>query len=173
MPVLVTTRMYDPDTGLMSNGQADMLSFGVVAPNTKSQILVIDAVISGVHTAGDLGIGIANANLNADSMDDVLYYNVINSLDAISEPTLPFSGMAGYNGTDHVIDVGFRDPLVSRYVVLMIKAKNKPIECGCLIMKWFFGFDIQQIGSMGAFQGVGRLRRRAYVAQGKRDILQM
>ena len=141
MAVKVTTRTYDPVTRLIIDDQSDMLSFGAIAPGSKSRIVVLDSVITGVVSAGELGIGIADSNLPEGSLPGLLYYAILDSLDSIVEPTTLFPGIAGTEGSSNVVDVGFRSPLVSKYVVMMMKSADMPLACGCIILKWFFGFD--------------------------------
>lgn len=141
MTVAVTTRVYDPSTGIVVDGQSSMLSFGTVAPGSKSGSIVVDAVVSGVVSAGEMSLGIASSNLPEGSIPGAVYYSVLDSLSSVTEPSSLFTGVSGYDGLSNTIDVGFRTPLVSRYVALMIKAGDVPLECGCLVLKWFFGFD--------------------------------
>ena len=141
MAPLVTTRRYDPDTKTMVESPVRMLLFGTVPPTTKSKIIVLDASISGVFSAGDLGFGVTMTDLPEGDLSDILYYDVFDTLSEVKEPTKSFSGVAHCSDDKNVAVVGFREPLVSKYLALMIKAPVHPIACGCLSLKWLFGFD--------------------------------
>jgi hypothetical protein len=141
MAPLATTRRYDLDTKTMVESSAKGLSFGTVPPFTNSKILVVDIAISGVFSAGDLGFGVTMVDLPDVQLSNTLYYDVFDTLEAVREPTQSFAGTCGLNGRNNVAPVGFRTPLVSKYLALMIKAPPKAISCACLALKWFFGFD--------------------------------
>lgn len=145
MEPLVTTRTYNYSTKEITNQRSDVISFGTVPPSSSSDIIIINCVISGVLSAGDLGIGIANSNLPLDSFPGSIYYSVFDSLDEATEPNLPFYGVSGYGGLTHVVDVGFNAPLTSKYIALRIHASNAPLTCGCVVLKWFFGFDKKEV----------------------------
>jgi nucleoside recognition membrane protein YjiH len=145
MEPLVTTRTYDYDTKQILESESDMLSFGSITPSLNSDIIIIDCVISNVKSAGELGIGIVSSNLSVGSFPGNLYYSIFDSLDEAVEPTLPFNGISGIDGEEHVVDVGFKSNLTSKYVALMVKSPDDPLTCGCLVLKWFFGFDKEEI----------------------------
>ncbi len=144
MPPLVTTRRYDPVSQLMTESNTSSISLGLLPPFSKSEIIVIDAILSGFQSAGDIGLGIASADFGDSSVSDVLRNKVVSSLSEVVEPTDVVTGVSGQTGTSNVIDVGFLSSMVSRYVVLMAVAPNSPIANGCFVIKWFFGFALEE-----------------------------
>ena len=134
---LVVTKLYDPETQLTTGTAENGLFFGVVPPFTNSQVVVIDATVSGVVSASDIGIGISSSNIDVSN----LFYDVFDSLEEVTTPTSQFIGLSGQDGAENVVDVGFRNPLVSKYVALMAYGGDKTCDGSCLAVKWFFGFD--------------------------------
>lgn len=129
-------------TRIVSDGQyttASYISFGSVPPQSVSPVIVIDAKFDGFQSVGEPGIGVASSNLQ-DGLSDVLFFEVIDSPDYLGEPTRTFSGVAGDSGSNYVETVGLRSASESKYVALMVKAKDTPIDCACVVMKWFFGY---------------------------------
>ena len=141
MTPTVTIRRYDPATKVMVDPSVDMLSFGSVPPSTISQTLVIDAVISGVPSAGNMELGVTMTDIPAADVSSSLYYDVFDSLEQVKDPKTPFPGISGICGTRNVVPVGFKSDLSSRYVALKFSAPPRPLNCGCFSFKWFFGFD--------------------------------
>jgi hypothetical protein len=137
MTPLVTTRIYDPVTKLSTGTAANGLFLGIVPPFTNSAMVVIEAVITGVVSTSDIGLGIVASNISPDRM----LYDVFDSLAEITTPTTPFVGLSGSNGSANVVPIGFRSPLVSKYVVLMAVGGDRTTNGSCLSVKWFFGFD--------------------------------
>jgi len=145
MEPVVTTKIYDYETKELTNTESDVISFGAIPPSSNSEIIIINCVISNVISAGELGIGIANVNLPPNEFNDSVYYSVFDSLDEVTDPILSFQGVSGYNGLNYVVDVGFQSKLISKYVALRVKTKDNPLACGCIVFKWFFGFDKKEI----------------------------
>lgn len=144
MDALVTTRRYDLNGDLIEPIEQNGISFGALAPFSKSNIIILDCVISNVSTAGNLQLGIASTNMG-QPISETLYYSVLDSLDNIVEPNVPFAGLSGYNGVENVINVGFRSALISKYVTLMLHAPNRAVNSQCFVLKWFFGFSKKEI----------------------------
>lgn len=143
----VTTRIWDTNLGVVTSQFNGMISFGTIAPASKSKIVIIDSVITGVKAAGDLGIGIASADVPEGNLIDTMYFDVFPSLNVIQEPQSLFGGIFGQNGESNVVSVGFRESssgYVSNYVALMIKAPDRPVNSGCIVLKWFFGFEKEE-----------------------------
>ncbi len=136
----VTTRAYSGSSLISSN---EVVNFGIVPPLTKSEIIVVTSEFNNVNAVGEIGIGVASSNIPGGP-SGVLLFDVFDSLDQVVEPTRTFAGESGDEGISNVEDVGKRSSLASKYVALMIQAKDKPIDCGCIIMKWFFGFDVEE-----------------------------
>lgn len=133
----VTTRSYLPDALAVAGSVVDVLSFGVVPPRTDSRVMVIDATISGVRAAGDIGLGISISSDRGVVLPGTLYYSVFGAPEDYVYPVTPFAEV----GPVGVVDVGFRSDFITNYVALMVRSQSKAVDCGCLVMKWFFGFD--------------------------------
>lgn len=144
MAPLVTTRRYDPVSGAIVDSMATSISLGLLPPFTKSKIIVIDAFLSGFQAAGNIGFGIASAEFGGSEVSGVLRYDVVSSPVGVLEPTRVVSGVSGQSGGSNVFDVGFRDVMTSRYVVLMALAPERPIANGCFTVKWFFGYALEE-----------------------------
>ncbi len=121
---------------------AEPINFGTVPPTTKSSVFVVSADFSGVNTVGEVGIGVASSNIPGGPAG-VLFFDVFDSLEDVVEPTRTFAGESGDDGSSNVEEVGLRLPKSSKYVALMLKAQDKPLDCGCVVMRWFFGFDLE------------------------------
>jgi hypothetical protein len=142
MTPTVTMRLYDPVTGLMTNPNAKMLPFGSIPPSANSQIMVIDAVLSGIKSAGGIDLGVTMADISSKALSQTLYYSVLDSPVNVATPTTAIGGFS--SGSRNLIKVGFRRTLTSKYVALMIKAPGRTLESGCLSFKWFFGFEAEE-----------------------------
>ena len=145
MEPLVTTNIYDYETKQIKEEASEMISFGSVAPSLNSDIIIINCVISNVQSAGDLQLGIVSTNLPNSYFPGNIYYEVFNSLEDVLEPTIPFAGISGTSGESNLVDVEFKSSLTSKYVALMIKAPDNSISCGCFVLKWFFGFEKEEL----------------------------
>ncbi len=143
MPPKVVTRRYD-SVGVLQDGSLTSWSFGLLPPYSTSGLFVIDAVVSGVQGAGDIGFGVASANLGGLPVSDVLRYAVVGSSSEIVFPTGIVPGLSGHDGSANVISAGFRDSLVTNYVVLAAIAPSVAIANGCFTIKWFFGFSKEE-----------------------------
>lgn len=135
----VVTRRYN-SAGILQDGSLVSWSFGLLPPHSASDMFVIDATVSGVQGAGDIGFGVALAEFGGLPVSDVLRYAVVSSPSEIAFPTGIVPGLSGYNGSANVISVGFREPLITNYVVLAALAPSIAIANGCFTVKWFFGF---------------------------------
>ena len=141
---LVTTSRYDPSSGELVGSGISSISLGLLPPGSKSEIIVLDATISGVQSAGGLGFGLASVEFGGLPVSEVIRYDVVSSLDDVVEPTNPMPGTSGPDGSANVVNVGFRETLVSNYVVLMAVAPGSQIANGCFAIKWFFGFALEE-----------------------------
>ena len=133
-------------TRICSGGSSqvvDSVSFGAVAPSSKSAVIVVEAVFSGLQSVGNLGVGVMSSNL-PDGPSGVLFFDVFDSLDDVVEPSRTFWGVAGEDGTSNVEEVGLRGNMESKYVALMVFAQDKPLDCACVVLKWFFGFSKEE-----------------------------
>lgn len=117
----------------------ESVSFGVVPPQSKSSIVVVDAQFSGFQSIGNLGIGVASSNIPGGPAG-VLFFDIFDSPESVTEPTRTFVGIVGNNGAENIEDVGMRSLLSSKYVALMVKAQDRTMDNACVILKWFFGF---------------------------------
>ena len=139
MTPLVTTRV---NAGGRTQ-PATSVSFGAVAPSSKSNVVVLDAEFSGFQSVGNLGIGVASSNLPGGP-NGVLFYDVFDSPEDVVEPTKTFAGVSGDAGEVNVVDIEMKAPFASKYVALMVVAQNTPLDNACVVLKWFFGFSKEE-----------------------------
>ena len=131
-------------TKAMIETSASSVALGLLPVGSKSNIIILDMVVSNVQSAGALGFGIAYAELGDQNVSDLIRYDVISSLDDLVEPENVVPGLSGQEGISNVIDVGFREPLISNYVVLKVISPSEAISNGCFTIKWFFGFSLKE-----------------------------
>ncbi len=143
MPARVTTRMYSPD-GEVVDADVSSISLGLLPPSSTGGLFILDATLSGIEAAGDMSFGIASAELGGASISDVLRYGVATSISDVAEPALAVQGLSGQSGLANVMEVGFREPLVSAYLVLRVLPPESPIANGCFVVKWFFEYAIEE-----------------------------
>ena len=145
MEPMITTRIYNPINGLVVDSKSDEISFGPIAPSSKSEIVILDALVSNVNSCGDFGIGIASTDLSGTLFPGVLYYSILDTVSNVAEPTTSFTGISGTGGLNHVVSVGSKSAFESKYIALMIQAPDDPQASGCIILKWFFGFQKKEV----------------------------
>jgi hypothetical protein len=116
------------------------VSFGTVPPSSRSQVVVVDAKFDGFQSVGELGVGVASCSFDGGP-SGILMFDVFDSLADVEEPTRTFAGVAGDDGAANVEEVGMRSATESKYVALMAVAQDKPIDCACFVLKWFFGYS--------------------------------
>jgi len=129
-------------TRIVSGGQAtpaSSVSFGTVPPWSSSRVIVVDLLVEGFQSVGSLGIGVVSSNIPGGP-SGTLFFDVSDSPEYDGEPGRTFAGESGEDGGSNVEDVGMRTATESRYVAFMVKAHDKPLDCACAVLKWFFGY---------------------------------